>query len=326
MGIDYDSLTLSDIMRLQDELSQVLKRRFEKPLALAFSDIVGSTPYFERFGNEAGESMRRRHNDLVQQILQPHEARLVDTAGDGAFTCFAHVESAVEAYTQFQNLISESNAARAREHMLTVRVGIHYGPVLTDGTIVSGDPVNVCSRVAGTASGGQVRITKDAFLQLPPSMRMLCRRAPAAELKGISRQVDMFFVEWRDPINFPTAVLIEEVNRTVPLPAQDLITFGRLRELDGGSANDIVLSLPDPQATQQISRWHFEIRRHREGLLLRSVTEAATEVDGTPLSKGQERPVLAGTVVRLAGGRMTLHFVGDGRDMNAGSTLGTPNL
>ena len=114
MSLDFDALTLTDIIRLQDELSQTIKRRFEKNLALAFSDIVGSTPYFERFGNEAGEGMRRRHSDLVQEALLQFGGRLVATAGDGAFTCFPQAVNAVEAYKAFQLQGSESNASRAR--------------------------------------------------------------------------------------------------------------------------------------------------------------------------------------------------------------------
>ena len=43
---DITALSMTEIIRLQNDLSQELKRRFEKPLALAFSDIVGSTQFF----------------------------------------------------------------------------------------------------------------------------------------------------------------------------------------------------------------------------------------------------------------------------------------
>jgi class 3 adenylate cyclase len=322
MSLDFDSLTLPEIIRLQDELSQTLKRRFEKNLALAFSDIVGSTPYFEKFGNEAGEGLRRRHSDLVHDMLAQYGGRLVDTAGDSAFTCFPSVLSAVEAYKAFQLQVSESNASRAREHHLQVRVGIHFGPVLTDGLTVSGDPVNVCSRVAGTAVPGEIRITKEAFLELPPGMRLFCRKTPQVPLKGISRPVEVLIINWRDGSLFPHSVMVEQTQLTIPLPQQDLITFGRLKQLDGVQANDIALVLPDPLMTQQISRWHFELRRQRDGLALRSVTEAGTEVDGVPLAKGQECAVRAGSLVTL-GRVLTLRFIGDeSHAEHQGNTLG----
>jgi class 3 adenylate cyclase len=310
MSNGFESLTLAEIIRLQDELSQTLKRRFEKNLALAFSDIVGSTPYFERFGNEAGEGLRRRHNDLVQEVLAQQGGRLVDTAGDGAFTCFPTSLGAVEAYKSLMLLLSESNATRSADHQLKVRVGIHFGPVLTDGVIVSGESVNLCSRVAGTGQPGEIRVTKEAFLDLPSAMRLSCKKTPQVPLKGISRQVEILNLTWRDGWLFPHAIMIEQTQMTVALPEQDLITLGRLPHVDGVKANDIVLALPDQRLTQQLSRWHIELRRHRDGLFLRSVTDAITEVEGEAIKKGEERQVHAGSVVIL-GKVMTLRFVGD---------------
>jgi class 3 adenylate cyclase len=310
MATDYETLTLAELVRLQDELSQVIKRRFEKELALVFSDIVGSTPYFERFGNEAGEALRRRHSDIVQSVLADHGGRLVDTAGDGAFTCFPDVMSAFEASKSLQLRVSESNAERAREHHLTVRVGIHSGSVLTDGVIVSGEAVNLCSRVAGAGAPGEIRVTKEAFLKLTPKLRLSCRKTPQLMLKGISRPVDMLIVKWRDGHLFPDEFVIEQTQTKVRLPDQDLISLGRLLEVDGVRANDIALALPDPRLTQQISRWHVELRRHQYGVMLRSVTEASTEVDGVLVSKGLEVPLTGGSIVVL-GQVITLRFVGE---------------
>jgi class 3 adenylate cyclase len=307
---DLETLSLADLIRLQDDISQTIARRFGRKLALAFSDIVGSTPYFERFGNEAGEGLRQRHSDLVNEVLAENSGRLVDTAGDGAFTCFPYVINAVKAYTALLHKVSASNASRAREHHLTVRVGIHWGAVITDGVTVSGDPVNLCSRVAGAAAPGDVRVTNEAFLQLPPVMRLNCKKAQPVALKGISQPVDVFVVRSRDGQLFPHELVIEQTQTTVPLPDQDLITLGRLKDLDGVKANDIQLTLPDARRTQQISRWHAELRRLDDGLVLRAVSDAMTEVDGSTLANGQEARVRAGSVVVL-GNVITLRFVGD---------------
>ena len=52
--IDFSTLGMTEIIRLQNQLQQELTRRFERPLALVFFDIVGTTPYFGRFGDAAG--------------------------------------------------------------------------------------------------------------------------------------------------------------------------------------------------------------------------------------------------------------------------------
>ncbi|HXJ19470.1 MAG TPA: hypothetical protein VMT03_04485, partial [Polyangia bacterium] len=78
-------LSMTEVIRLQDRLSQDLKRRFEQQVALGFSDIVGSTPYFARFGDEAGRKLQQRHYDFVQRATAATGGRVVDTAGDGVF-------------------------------------------------------------------------------------------------------------------------------------------------------------------------------------------------------------------------------------------------
>jgi predicted component of type VI protein secretion system len=72
----------------------------------------------------------------------------------------------------------------------------------------------------------------------------------------------------------------------------------------------VVLSLPDPEQSKMVSRWHFELRRNPAGLILRSVTDQTTEVDGRPLPKGAEIPIKPGSTVKLAK-VMTLEFLGD---------------
>ncbi len=144
----------------------MLKRRFEKVLCLCFSDVVGSTPYFARFGDAAGRGLQQRHFDVLGQALEPHGGRVVDTAGDGAFTVFSTAEQAAEAFIAMENLISAQNAGYAREHQLIVRVGMHWGPALTDGRSVTGDSVNFASRIASSGGPGEIRLSNSPR---PPS-------------------------------------------------------------------------------------------------------------------------------------------------------------
>jgi adenylate cyclase len=314
---DFDALDLTEIIRLQNQLSAALKRRFERVLAVAFSDVVGSTAYFARFGDEDGGRLLQRHVDTLQQVLPAFGGRIVNTAGDGAFLCFAQVLPAVEAMLQIEDLILRDNARLEREHHLTVRIGLHWGPVLTDGVIVTGESVNLCARVAASANSGEIRLTKAAFMELPVAHRLRCRRLAPLALKGIAEPVEVVTLRWRDTTRFPTVIRVEETGEEIRLPEHDRITCGRLRELNGLRANDIVLVLPDPELTQRISRWHFELTREPEGMRLRVVSTRPTEVDGRPLAKDAEVPVANGTVVRLSQ-VMTLHFLSDEADESSG--------
>jgi class 3 adenylate cyclase len=308
--MDPETLSLTEIIKLQTQLSEVLRRRFERNVALAFSDIVGSTKYFATYGDEAGRRMQQLHFDMIGRIVPRHEGRVIDTAGDGAFLVFPTPTDAALALMTLQQEIARQNATQPREHQLEVRLGIHWGPVLTDGTVVSGDSVNLCSRVTTSASGGEIRISKATFSELSKELRLRCVGLPPATLKGVARPVEMMTLEWLDRNRFPTRFRIKESGEELPLPPQDTITFGRLREQNGILANDVVLAVPDKGLTQQVSRWHFELRRHPEGFKLRSVTDQATEVDGAPVAKGEEVRLTTRSVVRV-GKVMTVEFLPD---------------
>lgn len=285
---------------MQSLLQQELTRRFEHQVATVFSDIVASTAYFSRFGDAAGRQLQQLHLDLLGRCLPAHGGRIVDTAGDGAFLTFPTANAATDAVIQFQQLISRENATRSRDHQLQVRIGVHWGPVLTDGTVVSGDSVNLCARIAASADSGEVRLTRDAFGELAGTHRLNCRLLAPAEFKGMSRKIEVYTLDWRDRALFPRSFRVEETQEEIALPQQDIISFGRLAEHEGTIANDIVLALADPMQTRHISRWHFELRRFGDGYRVRPVSNAATEVDGELIQKDREVAIRPGSKIRVA--------------------------
>ena len=304
-----NSLGMTDIIRLQDMLSKALMRRFERRMAVAFSDVVGSTAFFSRFGDEAGRKLQQRHFDLLSAALSKAGGRIVDTAGDGAFLCFDTVDHGIGAMVALQRAVSLDNANRPRENHLSVRVGIHFGPVLTDGHQVSGDTVNYGARVVGCSGPSEIWMTREALHAASDSaFRARCRPMGPTALKGIDKPAELLVYEWRDRSLFAVSVRVDG-GAAMALPDQDVISFGRLRELEGVSANDIVLQAADPTRTQQISRWQFELRRGPDGFMLRSVSDSPTVLNGMLIAKGQQAVLRPGAVVTV-GNVATLQFLG----------------
>ena len=299
---------MTEIIRLQTLLSEELTRRFETGMALAFSDIVDSTAYFSRFGDGAGRQLQQLHVDLLSNALPATGGRIVDTAGDGAFACFQSAVAAADAMTTLLHEISAANVHRSHEQQLTVRIGLHWGRVLSDGVQVTGDAVNLCARIASSAEPGQIRLSRELFQEFDATHRLMCRRLGPVALKGVGREVELLGLAWRDPTLFPSRLVVRETGEQIELPEQDIVTLGRLKMIEGMTANDIVLTLPDAAATRRISRWHFELRRSPGGYLLRAVSNQSTLVDGVPVLAGHDVPIAPGTVVELAV-VMTLQFV-----------------
>ncbi len=319
--IDLDTMSLEDILLLQDEISRTLVRRFQREIALVFTDVVGSTQYFERYGDAAGKALVQRSHALLTEAMAGTDGRVVDTAGDGAFCVFGEAETAARVLIDFQNQIARTNTALPENQRLSVRTGVHWGPALLDGPSVSGDSVNYAARVASAAGGDDIFVSEAAAMRLPPHLRFRCHRLPPTELKGVSGQVRMYSLMWLDPERFPDLVQIVETGQQLAVPMQARIRFGRLDRFQGDVANEIVLRHPDPEKARFVSRWHFELERTVEGYTLNQISRTPVQVDGTQLDKGGSVPITANSVVVVAG-VLTLQFRRQDEQTHVGETRG----
>lgn len=318
---DLDKLSLDDLLRLQEEISRVLVRRFQREIALVFTDVVGSTSYYERFGDAAGKALVDRSHALLAEAMHGTDGRVVDTAGDGAFAVFGQPETACRVLIDFQNRVARTNETMPEQQRLSVRTGVHWGPALLDGPSVSGDSVNYAARVSGAAGGDDIFVSEAAAMRLPPALRYRCHRLPPVELKGVSGQVRLYSLMWLDPEKFPDTVSIVETMEQFAVPMQARIRFGRLDRFQGDVANEIVLRHPDPEKARFVSRWHFELERTVAGYELKLVSRTPVRVDGRQLEKGESAPLTARSVVEVAG-VLTLQFKRQDEQTHLGDTRG----
>ena len=118
--------------------------------------------------------------------------------------------SIAKAMVELQRQISIDNDSRPAEHRLQVRIGVHFGPALTDGTLVSGDSVNFSARVAASAALSEIRLSVGAYLELSDvALRLRCRKLKSVSLKGIDDSVELMVLDWLDPAVFPASVRID---------------------------------------------------------------------------------------------------------------------
>lgn len=300
MSIDFESLTLREIIRLQNQLSTCLARRFEKWLAIIFSDIVGSTAYFQRYGDQAGRQIHQQHLDLLAANLEGSEGRIVDTAGDGALLAFTRIEDATEFSIRLHRARWHAHRSTLPEHRWQTRTCIHWGPTLTDGTTVAGDTVNLCAKLAATARAEEILLTSQAVSELPKPYRTACHPLDPIHLVGLPGTFEAFQLHWRDPREIPRYLVILETGRRIAIPDKAVISCGRFSDQTSGNSNDIILALPDPLLSQRISRWHFELRCEADQLFLRAVSDKPTVVNGINLRKGEQAAVESGACVQLS--------------------------
>jgi adenylate cyclase len=161
------------------------------PMAVLFTDIVGSTDYFSRHGDPAGLDLVERHNRLLFPLIEAADGRVVKTLGDGVLAAFRDPAAAIQVGATAQRLLAE---IRAPDDELHVRVGIHFGLVLETRDDVFGDVVNLTERVKSAGKPDQVVVSRNLREMVKTDPRFAFETIGLHELKGCPEAMELFLV------------------------------------------------------------------------------------------------------------------------------------
>src|SRR5580700_2022060 len=153
--------------------------------AIMFTDMVGYTLMAQR--NEAlSLALVEEQRKLVRPILARHGGREVKTIGDAFMVEFASALDAVRCAYDIQRAVRELNIAMPEERRLVLRVGVHLGDVVisSEGDI-SGDAVNIASRIEPLAENGGVCVTRQVYDQVNNKLEIRLESLGSKQLKNV---------------------------------------------------------------------------------------------------------------------------------------------
>jgi len=170
----------------------VAPRRFED-VAVLFCDVVDFTPYCEKHSPEEVVGQLQDWVDAYEGIVVRHGLEKIKIIGD-AFMATAGLLRPVDdpALAAVRCGLEMAAAARRLDSGWSVRVGIHFGPVVA-GVIghrqfmydLWGDTVNTAARIVAQADPGAVVVSDAAWGQVKDRCRG--RSFGFVELKGKGR-------------------------------------------------------------------------------------------------------------------------------------------
>jgi tetratricopeptide (TPR) repeat protein len=172
-----------------------------------FTDLVGSTEIRSRVGEDAAETLRAVHDEVLNDAITANGGVVVKHLGDGLMATFPSAAGAVAAAVAIQQELDLRNRRSDGERM-QIRVGISTGDVTFDGDDCFGLPVVEAQRLEASAEPATIRCAE--MVMLMARGRGGHEFAPLGdlELKGLAEPLAACEVLW-SPIAQPDAPAVE---------------------------------------------------------------------------------------------------------------------
>ena len=192
---------IDQLLRARGDIDTAL-RRHKAQVAILFTDIVGSTSFFERYGDTAGLLMLQRHHELVLPAIEDAGGTVVKTIGDAVLATFSSAEAAVRTAIQIQKRLDAHNDEKLQADQIYTRIGINFGTGYLKDRDVFGDVVNVAARFVKACAPAQVLVSRTIFDAITGLEDITCRKLGASSFHGKSAPEDIFEVIWTSPEHY----------------------------------------------------------------------------------------------------------------------------
>lgn len=144
-------------------------------LTFLFTDLRGSTSFYESLGDGPAYGIVREHFELLTRHIAAHHGAVVKTIGDAVMAVFVDATEALSAALAIQSELPQWNRRRPDIPALMVRVGIHSGPCIAvsanDFLDYFGTTVNMAARIQAQGSGADIVLLRSLADQ--PSLQSI---------------------------------------------------------------------------------------------------------------------------------------------------------
>jgi class 3 adenylate cyclase/pimeloyl-ACP methyl ester carboxylesterase len=159
--------------------------------AIMFTDIVGYTALMAE-SEKRGLNARERHRALMRPLVAQHHGELIEARGD-------------ESVSVFPTALDAVNCALAIEHRLrddpelSLHIGIHLGDLVMQAGEVSGDGVNIASRICTLSEGGGLCVSGEVHRSIRNQAGIETTLLGERKLKNVPEPVAVYSVAGAAP-------------------------------------------------------------------------------------------------------------------------------
>jgi adenylate cyclase len=159
-----------------------------------FTDMVGYSAMAQK--NETlSLAVVDEQRSLIRPILSRHNGREVKTMGDAFMVEFSSALDAVRCAYDIQRAAREMNLGLPVERRIILRIGVHLGDVVDSEGDISGDAVNIASRIEPLAEPGGVCLSRQVYDQVHNKFDLPLSSIGDVNLKNVVNPLEVFMVD-----------------------------------------------------------------------------------------------------------------------------------
>jgi adenylate cyclase len=261
--------------------------------AIMFTDMVGYTALAQR--NESlSLALVDEQRNLVRPILGRHYGREVKTMGDAFLVEFSSALAAANCAYDIQKAVRKFNADLPEERRIRLRIGVHLGDVVeSQGGDISGDAVNVASRVEPLAESGGVCLTRQVYDQITNKFELRLESMGSKPLRNVDAPVEVYrmVMPWSE--EKAQEAPEREKRRIAVLPLANLSSNKADEYLADGMTEELITSLSGVRELTVVAR--TSMMRYKGSP--KGISEIGRELNVGTLVEGSVRK--AGNRVRV---------------------------
>lgn len=182
-------------------------------ITILFCDLVGSTAFHARLGDDAAGKVRRACFAAWRDAIERHRGREVKSQGDGFMVAFGSASDAIAAAVALQRATARVDQA-TRDADIALRVGVSVGEATEEDGDWFGTPVNEAARLCAAAAAGRILVSDLARALVGPRGGHEFVTVGPLELKGIAEPFAACEVAWRDDADavspLPPALVVRD--------------------------------------------------------------------------------------------------------------------
>lgn len=162
--------------------------------AILVADVVGYSRLMET--DEAGTlaALKERWKVIVQPVVRSHGGRIVKLMGDGVLVEFASAVNAVNGALELQEKFADANESLPEVRHIVLRIGINLGDIVSEGSDVYGDGVNIAARLEPLAEPGGLCISAKVYEEARGKIHVSFQDMGEQALKNIAAPVRSYRV------------------------------------------------------------------------------------------------------------------------------------